>query len=598
MRYSEEVIEEVRMGNDIVSLVSSYVQLKQRGSNYFGLCPFHSEKTGSFSVSSVKQIYYCFGCGAGGNAISFIMQIENMGFIDALKFLADRIHYTLPEDGDSEEIAKQARIKEALYQMNKKAARFFYDKLHSPEGRLAALYLDKRGVEAKVRVKYGLGYAPGKKSLSNFLLKEGCAKDLIEISGLVASDRHGGFFDRFSDRLMFPILDSNGRITGFGGRVLGNGDVKYLNSPETPIFDKSRSIFSINLAKAAKTREFILVEGYMDVISLYQAGFTQAVAALGTAFNSNHAKTLKRFCDSVIVLFDSDDAGTKAALRILPVLAKATIGMKVLQVTGAKDPDEYIKKYGADSFSQLLKTAQSRYAFQIMQLQKSCKMNDISDRVKFTSEAAKIISGITSAIERDAYEKEISALAGISHEAITEEIEKLKQKAEAPAAVQIADISRGRTETGLAKAKNALICFAAISRSVASALQPVLSPEEMGGSLHAKLLEIIYTRCSLGRDCSPAGLVNEFKSLDEQKKVSEIFAKADEIDSSSSEKAINEMLKVVKKAYIDQRFSNVSASVGKRAGGSATAASEFELINKLGVMKRNIDKLYITISGG
>ncbi|MDR3239259.1 MAG: DNA primase [Clostridiales bacterium] len=597
MRYPHEIIEDVLAGNDIVSVVSGYVQLKQKGADYFGLCPFHQEKTPSFSVSADKQLYYCFGCGAGGNVLSFVMQIENLNFLDALRSLADRIHYYLPDAADDEDAARQARLKETLLLMHQKAARFFYDRLQSADGQNAAAYLDERGVLRKARIKFGLGYAPGKRALSAFLTKEGYPSDLLEKSGLVISDRHGGFFDRFSERLMFPIFDPRGRVIAFGGRLLGGGEPKYLNSPETPIFSKSHHLYGVQLAKKSTAKEFILVEGYMDVISLHQAGFSQAVAALGTSFNAGHAKLLRQYCESCVALFDSDKAGTKAALRAIPVLLAAGLRVKVLQVHDAKDPDEYIKSFGSERFAELLSQAQSYITFQVNQLKSRYNLENTGDRVAFTTEAAKIVAKADSAIERDAYGKEIAVMANISQEAVASAVaeaiaEAIASEAGSENGAAFKTPLKGRggvnalpkaMEKGALEAQKSLIYFAAAHDGVCRALRPVLEPHELGAPVYAKLLETVYDWRGAGKEIAPAALINLFENLEEQRMVSEIFSRTPAYENAPAlEKAINEMIKLIKQVNIDKKIPD----------------AEWNQLQNLVEKKRNINQLYISISDG
>ena len=580
MLYPNEVIEDVRSGNDIVSVISSYVALKPKGSNHLGLCPFHQEKTPSFSVSADKQFYYCFGCGAGGNVLTFIMQIENMGFVDALKLLADRIHYTLPDVANTEEMARQAHMRETLYAIQKKAARFYYECLKSADGKAAAAYLDSRGVNLNIRVKYGLGYAPGRRALANFLRKEGYSNELLEKSGLLIPDKRGDYYDRFAGRLMFPIFDPANRVVGFGGRILGAGEVKYINSPDTLIFDKSRNLYGIHLAKKSRSDELILVEGYMDVISLYQAGFKQAVAALGTAFNKNHAQAIKKHRDKVAILFDSDEAGTKAALRAIPFLSGAGLSIRVFQVENAKDPDEYIKRFGAESFGNLLIQAKSHIIYQIEKLSTHYNPDILSERVKFTAEASNLIAGVESAIERDAYIKEVASITGISSEAISTETVKAMNRPARRSQVKAFKRSAGKSDKGAYNAKCGLIYQAAIDPDVCDSLSNVLKPEELGDGVYAKLLTFIYSLRSQSKECIPAALISEFEDIEDQKLVTAVFSQAEEYpDRSSKEKAINEMLKVLKRTYIDDKI----------------PAADTNLLNELVIMKRNVDKLYISI---
>lgn len=588
LRYPREVIEEISSGNDIVDVVSSYVPLKQKGSNYFGLCPFHNEKSPSFCVTPDKQIFHCFGCGAGGNVITFIMQIENHDFLDALRFLADRIHYTLPETGDSEDLHKKALLKEVLTDIHKKAARFFYETLKSEEGAAAATYLNIREIQPKIRTKFGLGYASARRDvLFRFLQKQGYELSHISQSGLVIADKRGGYFDKFSGRLMFPIFDAFGVLVGFGGRILDKGEPKYLNSPETPIFNKSRNLYGINFARRSRVKEWILVEGYMDVISISQAGFPQVVAALGTALNAEHAKILKRYADSVIVLFDSDEAGTNAALRAIPVLLAAGIKVRVLQVAGAKDPDEYIKKFGSQGFAALLKTAKSHILFRVDVLKKKYDLTDVDQKIQFTTEAGRIISELDSSIERDAYIREVSAYVELSQDAVRSEVEKLTD------AVAINTKSRHDPgylsanrlkEKGLHEAQKNILCILAAHPEAAMKLNEHLQPNEMGEEVYQRLLEIIYQSAKQNIPLIPGSVINEFEAMEDQKAVVNVFASPTPYsDYKALEKSLNDSLRVAKKAALDQKIA---------------AENDMNRLNKLVLSKRNIEKLYITISDG
>ena len=358
MRYSDDLVEEIRMKNDIVDVISGYVKLTRRGSSYFGLCPFHNEKSPSFSVSPGKQMYYCFGCGAGGNVFNFVMEYENYTFGEALKHLADRAGVQLPKIEYSGEAKKKAERRAALLEINKLAAGYFYYQLRRESGRQAHEYLTGRGLSEETIRKFGLGYSDKySDDLYKYLKSKNYSDELLRDSGLFNVDERRGMYDKFWNRVIFPIMDVNNRVIGFGGRVMGDGKPKYLNSPETTIFDKSRNLYGLNFAKQTRKRELILVEGYMDMLSIYQAGFHNVVASLGTAFNQEHARTLKRFADDVILLYDSDEAGTNAALRAIPVLVKNGFHVKVTQVPDGKDPDEFIKAKGAAEFSKLLVNA-------------------------------------------------------------------------------------------------------------------------------------------------------------------------------------------------------------------------------------------------
>lgn len=591
MYYPKDVIDEVRMGNDIVDVIGGYVKLNKKGSSYMGLCPFHKEKTPSFSVSQDNQFYHCFGCGASGNVIGFVMQQENYSFIDAIKHLADRINYTLPESTYNPENVKKNEIKHKLYEIHKKAARYYYEQLQSNNGVNASRYLDERGVTPPARNKFGLGYSPiAKGFLFDKLLAEGYDIELILKSGLVYKKDNGEYVDKFYNRLMFPIIDIYGNIIGFGGRILGKGEPKYLNSPETDIFSKSRNLYNLNQARLAKSqnKELILVEGYMDVISIYQAGFKNVVAALGTAFNERHAKAMRPYADSVILLFDSDDAGIKAVLRAIPVLINAGIKVKVLQVTNAKDPDEYIKKFGANAFGKLLTTAKSHILFQVEVLQSKYNLDIIEENVTFTNEVAKLLATIDNAIELDAYIKRAATMTDISVNAIRSEIAKINN-VDGFEKVVVNTYKPKRYDTqkqgkGIDEARKSLINLIATNRLVYDKLKGYFNSDEFVDAFYIKLIDIISQLYEQNKPIYTADIVSFFENLEEQQRVSNIFLLQMKFDDTVElEKAVNDQLKLVKEAYITNKMLNV------------TDASQLQqLIND----KKNVDKLHITLLDG
>ena len=376
MRYPEEVIEEVRMRNDIVDVISGYVKLQRKGSNYFGLCPFHNEKSPSFSVSPGKQMYYCFGCGAGGNVITFIMEYENYSFTEALNLLAERAGVALPKQEYSPEARAQEDPKKNLLEINKLAANYFYYQLKHPQGKAGYDYLKNRQLTDDTIRHFGLGFAnKTSDDLYRFLKDKGYPDSLLKETGLVTIEERGAH-DKFWNRVMFPILDVNNRVIGFGGRVMGDGTPKYLNSPETRLFDKSRNLFGLNYARTSREKYMLICEGYMDVIAMHQAGFTNSVASLGTAFTSQHASLLKRYTDQVVLTYDSDGAGVKAALRAIPILKDVGMSVKVLNMRPYKDPDEFIKNLGADAFRQRIEEAKNSFLFEIDVLKGQYDMED------------------------------------------------------------------------------------------------------------------------------------------------------------------------------------------------------------------------------
>ena len=596
MLYPQEILEEVRVQNDIVDVISEYLPLKQKGTSYFGLCPFHNEKTPSFSVSSERQFYYCFGCGAAGNVYTFIMQMENDTFPEAVKRLADRVHITLPQPQYTQQAKEQELQRQRLFDLHKKAGRFFYEKLHEPVGEQARAYLQKRQMNDNIQKKFGIGYAPKEQQeLYQYLQKQGFSQQELQKSGLIIERKEEkGYFDRFRNRLMFPILDIQGRVIGFGGRILSQGEPKYLNSPETLLFNKSKNLYGLNFAKNTRKREIILVEGYMDMISLYQAGFRNVAASLGTAFNQEHAKVLKKYADSVILLYDSDDAGTMAAQRAIPILTQNGFYVKVLQVPNGKDPDEFIKQSGAKAFSRLLANAQHYITFQIQCLKKQYDLTQPQQKVEFTTKTANILSKLDNDIERNVYTNEISNMTGISQQAIENEIVKIIKK-ENEMFTQNAQQKR-KTQyyqnnkdlitksSGTFAAQRDILFLCASNIQVFNKIKTILSAEDFTEEIYKKVYEKIDLLHQKSAVVFPAELVNYFELPEEQKIVTEIFAVALQYKSTKEiEKALTEEVKTLKRTSLDKL---------------ASQAQSVEQIKKLIAEKGKLDSLYITIADG
>ena len=593
MRYPREVIDEVRLQNDIVEVISQYVPLKQKGSTHWGLCPFHNEKTASFSVSSEKQFYYCFGCGAAGNVFSFLMEMDGLDFPEAMKKLAERAHIDLPEPERSAQVIAAEQAKQRLFDIHTTAGRYFYDCLQDSQGEQARAYLNKRQMDPRMARKFGIGYSPDSyDALFRHLKEKGFTVSDILKSGLVLENKDGkGYHDRFRGRLMFPIFDVQGRVVGFGGRILAKGEPKYLNSPETILFSKSRNLSGLNFAKAAKKRELILVEGYMDMLSIYQAGFHNVVASLGTAFNQEHARTLKRFADDVILLYDSDEAGTNAALRAIPVLVKNGFRVKVTQVPDGKDPDEFIKAKGAAEFSKLLINAVHYISFEIACIQRKYNLKNPEHRVRFATEAAEILSKLDSEIERNVYLGEVSRVTGVEEEAIRSEIRKLMQK-EDEAFQKEAEKQRqqnfrnytaeGRkVDKGLIEAQRNLLYYSAQHQGVHETLRKILAEDDFTEDVFRRAFHHIGELWSSSGHVFPADLVSRFEETKEQKMATEIFAvQLPTENGADMEKAINEQVRLLKRTKIDHL--------------TATATT-VEEIQEMVEARRKLDSLYITI---
>ena len=421
-------IDELIARNPIEDVVGQYVNLRRSGSNLFGLCPFHGEKTASFSVAPDKGMYYCFGCHKGGGVINF--QMEGLSYPDAVRALAKRAGMTVPED---EQYQSRYRHQERLWALHKEAARFFHSKLYSPEGKAALDYALGRGMPKATLTTFGIGYAPDSwTSLVDALRKKGYTDEELKDSGLVTvSKKNGSLFDRFRDRLMFPIIDVRGNVIGFGGRIMNNNDpnaAKYLNSPETLIFNKRKNLFALNLAKKSKLGYLILVEGYMDAIALHQYGFDCAVASLGTALTEDGANLLSKYTDQVVLIYDGDKAGQQATQRAIPILEKTGLQVKVLQMQDAKDPDEFLKKFGADKFKLLLEGSANRVEYQIQAIRRKYDIREDDQRVKYIQEAAQLLGTLDSAVQREVYGNRVAESAGISFDAMKMEIQKAAKR--------------------------------------------------------------------------------------------------------------------------------------------------------------------------
>ncbi len=602
MFYPEELIEEIRYQNDIVEVVKEYVHLRESGSNHFGLCPFHNEKSPSFCVSSDKQMFYCFGCGAGGNVISFIMQIENYNFVEAIKHLAQRARIDLPEPEYSEEYKLKAKLKQDLLDIHKIAAKYYYANLHSIRGQAGLKYITERKIATKYQKSFGLGFSSySRNDLYKYLLNKGYSNEVISKTGLVIPEKNkDGFFDRFGNRLMFPIFDIHNNVIGFGGRIIGQGEPKYLNSPDTILFDKSRNLYGFNIARKSKRDYIILVEGYMDTIALHQAGFDNAAASLGTAFNIEHARLIKKYKKEVVVLYDSDEAGTNAILRAIPILKKAGLDIRVLQVTDAKDPDEYLKKYGSEQFEKLILTAQSYIDFQMNYVHKKYNVEDTQQQIKLTQELALIISRLDNAIEIEAYAKKASQISGISLEAITSELYKIinKNNSEAEKAIlkpkkEISNKIISKSEIkekkdnaqGLENAQKEILRLIYENEKIYLKVKDYLQPCNFKETYFQRLAEILYKHKETKKEISTAEIIDYFEDTEQRNIISSIFFKDEQEYSSSKllEKAINDQVKLILSNYITETINKLE---------------DIEKIQKLIMDRQNLNNLNIRLTDG
>lgn len=525
MRYSDDLIEEIRSRNDIVDVISGYVRLQRKGSSYFGLCPFHNEKSPSFSVSPGKQMYYCFGCGAGGNVITFVMEYENYTFMEALKMLADRAGIKLPEVDYSKEAKEQADKKSLLLKINKEAAGYFYYQLRRENGRFAYQYLTGRGLSEETIKKFGLGYSDKySNDLYKYMKNKGYSDELLRESGLFNTDEKRGMYDKFWNRVIFPIMDVNNRVIGFGGRVMGDGKPKYLNSPETLIFDKSRNLYGLNGARTSRKRQMIICEGYMDVIAMHQAGFTNAVASLGTAFTSQQASLIKRYADEALLLYDSDEAGQKAALRAIPLLKSAGIHSRVVDLKPYKDPDEFIKSMGPEEFQRRLDEAVNSFLFEVRVLEDQFNMADPQGKTAFQNEIASRLLHFPDELERSNYMEAVCRKYRISFEDMRKKVNKLALKG-TPAQDYVkpeSGIKRKEEESGIEKAQRLMLTWLVSYPDTFRVTKPYISPKDFTIPLYHTVADLLYEQYSHG-EINPAKLLNQFTDSDEQSKAAALF---------------------------------------------------------------------------
>ncbi|MDD6796876.1 MAG: DNA primase [Clostridia bacterium] len=561
MRYPEELIEEVRSRNDIVDVISGYVKLKKSGSNYFGLCPFHNEKSGSFSVSPVKQMYYCFGCGAGGNVITFIMEYENYSFMEAVKFLADRVGIELPEVEESAEDRRNRDIKSQLLEINKLAAVYFFHQLKSQNGSVAMNYLKKRELSDETIQRFGLGYSSMySDDLYKYMKSKGYKDDILKETGLFTYDGNK-VTDKFWNRVMFPIMDMNNRVIGFGGRVMGDGKPKYLNSPETKLFDKSRNLYGLNFARTSRKPNIIICEGYMDVISLHQAGFNQAVASLGTALTPGQASLMKRYTDQVLITYDSDGAGVKAALRAIPILKEAGLTTKVINMKPYKDPDEFIKGMGAEAFQERINNAQNSFMYEIEALEKNFDLQDPESKTKFFTEVSKKIVEFQEELERNNYIEAVASKYMISMDALRKmvgnygnKIGLVKENVK-----PVTPSSKKEKEDGTSQAQKILLTWLSQDLSLFPKVAKFVTPDDFVEEPFHEVAVKLYAQLEEGR-LNPASIISTFDNEEEQRKVASIFSRelAEELSDMERARALNQTVQKIKKNSLDVRSRNVT----------------------------------------
>ncbi len=551
MYYSEELVEEVRMKNDIVDVISGYVKLQKKGSSHWGLCPFHNEKSPSFSVSGGKQMYHCFGCGEGGNVYTFIMKYENYTFPEAVKMLADRAGVQLPEVEYSREMKQKESRRARLLEVNKEAAKYFYYQLRSPVGSIGHQYLKKRELSDETMHKFGLGYA-GKNGamLVEYLRKKGFADDVIKEAGLANFSERYGLLSQFWNRVMFPIQDINHRVIGFGGRVMGDGEPKYLNSPETPIFDKRRNLYGLNFARTARSGNIILCEGYMDVIAMHQAGFTQAVASLGTAFTAEQAHLLHRYTENVLLAYDSDGAGTKAALRGISILREEGITGRVINMKPYKDPDEFMKNLGREAFAERISQAENSFFFEIRVLEESFDMRDPESKTKFHREIAKKLCEFKEDVERENYLQAVADKYHIGFENLRKLVTGYAAQAglAKPLERPRSGIARKQEpEESAKKAQRLLITWITDEPSLYEKIKRYISAEDFTEELYQKVAKRLFAEMEQG-GFAPAGIISMFEEEEEQKEAAALFhTKLPRLETKQErEKAFHDILLSVK----------------------------------------------------
>lgn len=560
MYYSDEIIEEVRSRNDIVDVISTYVKLQKKGSSYFGLCPFHNEKSPSFSVSRQKQMYYCFGCGAGGNVFTFLMEYENYSFVEALRYLADRAGVDLPEQEYSEAERRRADEKAVLLEIHKRAAQFYYVQLKSSQGEQAMAYLRGRQLGDDTIKAFGLGYSSKfSNTLYQFLKSKGYADDMLAKSGLITMDEKHGPHDKFWNRVMFPIMDANNRVIGFGGRVMGDAKPKYLNSPETLIFDKSRNLYGLNRARTTRKSYFLLCEGYMDVISLHQAGFTNAVASLGTALTAGHASLIRRYVQEVYLTYDSDDAGTRAALRALPILKDAGITAKIIRMEPYKDPDEFIKNLGAEAFEERIEKARNGFMFSLEILERDYDLKSPEGKTGFLNEAARRLGRFEEEIERNNYIEAVAEKYHTGYEELRRLVGKMAVREGLAKPVQRPKTAGVKEkEDGIRKSQKILLTWLVSDERIFGQIKDYISPEDFSDGIYRKAAGLLFQQYHDG-EINPARIMNYFTDEEEHREVAALFhTRIEELTSErEKEKALMETVLRIKNHSIETATRNL-----------------------------------------
>lgn len=564
--YASEVIDEVVSRSDIVDIISGYIKLKKNGSSYVGLCPFHNEKSPSFSVSPGKQLYHCFGCGVGGNVITFVMEYENYTFLEAVKYLADKAGMQLPETSYSEEEKKNRDLKAKLLEINKIAATYYYHHLKAENGKIGLSYLQKRGLSDTTINRFGLGYAGQTgNALYQYLKSKGYDDALLKETGLFTYER--GIHDKFWNRVMFPIMDINNKVIGFGGRVMGDAKPKYLNSPETKLFDKSRNLYGLNAARISRKSNMIICEGYMDVISLHQAGFTQAVASLGTALTPGQAALMKRYTDNVLITYDSDAAGVKAALRAIPILKEAGLTTKVINMQPYKDPDEFIKALGAEAFQERIDKAENSFMYEIGVLEKEYDRTDPAESTKFEREAAAKLVTFREKLERENYMRAVCDRFHIELQGMRELVASLGSKEgilrrnDYPAASgqQRAAAPKKKKEDGVRQAEKILLTWMIEDAGIFEKVKEYISPQDFVNPLFKDVADKLYAQYESG-SLNPAAIISTYDAEETHSEVAAMFSMEldNRLNHNEREKALNDTVLKVKNNSIQYQIDQVA----------------------------------------
>ncbi|MBR2950791.1 MAG: DNA primase [Lachnospiraceae bacterium] len=565
MYYPDELIEEIRAKNDIVDVISGYVRLQKKGSNHFGLCPFHNEKSPSFSVSGPKQMYYCFGCGAGGNVITFLMEYENYSFQEAIKVLADRAGVALPEMEYSAEAKKADSRRAKLLEVNKEAAKYFYYQLRARQGSIGMEYFKQRQLTDETMNRFGLGYANKySDDLIKYLRSKGYSQELIRDAGLCNVDEKHGMYDKFWNRVMFPIQDINHRVIGFGGRVMGDGKPKYLNSPETEIFDKSRNLYGLNFARTSRKGNIVLCEGYMDVIAMHQAGFTQAVASLGTAFTPGQASLLKRYTDQVLLAYDSDGAGTNAALRAIGILKEAGMTGKVISLEPYKDPDEFIKNLGAQKLQERLDNAENSFFFELRQISREYDLADPESKTKFHRRLAQKLCEFSEDVERENYIEAVAQKYHIGYENLRRLVGSyaaqtgLAKPAERPKS----GINSKKPQDNAQRTQKLLLTWLVEEPQQYPKIKKYISPRDFTDELCRLVAEKLFEGFEQGK-VNPAGIISMFPDEEQQREAASFFhTKLPYVENDQERtKAFNDIVYAVKKNSYESDSQNLGSDV-------------------------------------